>query len=785
MVALPRVVILFFICFSAPIVAQTAKLSVSGKITDANGEPVGFANIFIEELNVGTTTDRQGNYILKNVPKGTYIVAVRVIGFQNAQRTITLDTLSLTNINFSLKEKVEDLKEVVVTGETEKTKLERTAEAVRVIETTEAKIKTADLGQILASTEGVNVRRTGGLGATTQFSLNGLQGEQVRFFLDGIPMDFMGGVNGLANIPVNIIDKVEIYKGVVPIRFGADALGGAVNLTTNQNESALGNTGSLSYQIGSFNTHRVAGDYTFRPKNSKFYVSAIGFYDFTNNNYEIDETVADDNFQSVPVTVERFHDDYRAFGGYLKTGFQNLRWADDISIRGFFTDFHREIQNDAFQRAVYGEPELDRQVYGGLLGWKKVFNKKLDVDFSLGYSYDITFFRDLSTNRYNWLGEITRDDAPPGEIDDPTDTEIFDDNYLARLNAAYSFGNGHGISLTVAPTFIVRSGENLLLSGTNVVDILQERRELLNFINGIQYKWNSLDSRIELLAFGKSYATNLQANVPNFDNFIIRRDVNENYWGYGAGIRWEISDKWAAKSSYEYATRLPSADELFGDGGLVRPNVELNPERSHNINLELAYRDNSDGVGSLRASVNGFYRDTEDLIILLGFTQFFTNRNILNARSVGAELTGSWISRNNQWQFTANGTFQDFRNTSTGGNFDRFEGDRIPNQPYLFGNLSIRYRFDTVFGKNTIDVFAGARYVNEFFRNWESVMAANAITIPSQFTQNVGATYNFKIAKNMSSITLEAQNLTDQDVFDLFGVQLPGRAIFLKWNTRI
>lgn len=775
---------LSFLCFGTVLMAQKS-LSISGKITNNNDEPLAFANVLIQELNLGTTSDSQGNYSIENIPEGGYVLSVSMIGFQTVEQTVTVGTRSLTNVDFSLDEKVEDLKEVVIMEETIKTKLESTAEAIRVIETAEAKIKTADLGQLLASTEGVNVRRTGGLGATTQFSLNGLQGEQVRFFLDGIPLDFMGGVNGLANVPVNIIDKVEIYKGVVPIRFGADALGGAVNLTTSQNENKLSNTGGISYQIGSFNTHRVTGDYTFKPNDSRFYISAIGFYDFTNNNYEIDETVADDNFQSVPVTVERFHDDYRAFGGYVKTGFQNLSWADDISIRGFFTDFHREIQNDAFQRAVYGEPELDRQVYGGLLGWKKKFSKKLDIDLSLGYSYDITFFEDLSTNRYNWLGEITRDDAPPGEIDGPANTEIFDDNYLARFNARHTIGNGHSIGLTVAPTYIVRSGENLLLRDTDVVDILQERRELLNFINGIEYKWNNSPSRLELVAFGKSYTTDLRANVPNLDDFIIRRDVNNQYWGYGAGIRWELSDQWAVKSSYEYATRLPSADELFGDGGLVRPNVELNPERSHNMNLSLYYTHDSDRMGSFKASVNGFYRDTEDLIILLGFIQFFTYRNVLSAQSIGAELTSSWISRDNRWQLVANATFQDFRNTSKGGNFDRFEGDRIPNQPYLFGNFSARYRFNDVFGGNTLDLFGGARYVNEFFRNWESVMAANAITIPSQFTQNLGITYNFNITGKRSSLTLESQNLTNQDVFDLFGVQLPGRAIFLKLNTRI
>src|SRR5262249_10615613 len=103
-------------------------------------------------------------------------------------------------------------------------RLQQSAEAVNVIDTRKPKQQTADLGEVLARTQGVAVRRDGGLGSNARFSLNGLYDDQIRFFLDGVPLDLAGYPSGIADIPVNLVDRVEVYRGVVPIRFGADAL---------------------------------------------------------------------------------------------------------------------------------------------------------------------------------------------------------------------------------------------------------------------------------------------------------------------------------------------------------------------------------------------------------------------------------------------------------------------------------------------------------------------------------------------------------------------------------
>jgi hypothetical protein len=102
--------------------------------------------------------------------------------------------------------------------------LEDSAEAVRVVE----------LGEVLRRTEGVDVRGTGALGAPVLLSLNGLVGAQVRVFVDGVPLELSGLGEDLSRLPVGELERVELYKGVVPLRLGADALGGAIHLVTRE-----------------------------------------------------------------------------------------------------------------------------------------------------------------------------------------------------------------------------------------------------------------------------------------------------------------------------------------------------------------------------------------------------------------------------------------------------------------------------------------------------------------------------------------------------------------------
>lgn len=86
----------------------------------------------------------------------------------------------------------------------------------------------SNLNELVNRTSGVKVRQEGGVGSDYDLSINGMSGNSVRYFIDGVPLETKGSEVSLANLPVNIIDHIEMYKGVVPAYLGSDALGGTI-----------------------------------------------------------------------------------------------------------------------------------------------------------------------------------------------------------------------------------------------------------------------------------------------------------------------------------------------------------------------------------------------------------------------------------------------------------------------------------------------------------------------------------------------------------------------------
>lgn len=87
-----------------------------------------------------------------------------------------------------------------------------------------------------------------------QLTLDGFSGKHVKIFIDGVPQEGVGSSFGLNNIPVNFAERIEIYKGVVPVGFGTDAIGGVINIITKKKRDRWFLDASYSY--GSFNTHK-------------------------------------------------------------------------------------------------------------------------------------------------------------------------------------------------------------------------------------------------------------------------------------------------------------------------------------------------------------------------------------------------------------------------------------------------------------------------------------------------------------------------------------------------
>jgi outer membrane cobalamin receptor len=678
--------------------------------------------------------------------------------------------------------------------------LQRSSDAVTVVDLQKAHKRSSDLGEVLARVAGVSVRRFGGLGSQFRFSLNGLSDTQVRVFVDGVPVDRVYAM-GLANLPLNLIQDVEIYRGVVPLRLGADALGGAVNLVSSaEYESAL----QASYQLGSFNTQRASVSGRYRHDASGFVAGLDAYLDHADNDYKIDVEIPDEQGSLSPARVRRFHDAYDAYGVAAEVGVVDRSWARRLIARGFVSSYDKQIQNNVVMTVPYGEPHYGARVEGGVLTYQNEFARRCDLDLIASYTHRSTDFIDKGRWVYNWYGQRVLERRVPGEIEaEPHDRTIWQHSGFARATLDVRLAPGHLLTLTSSPDYATRSGNERIQSDPSARDPLSGERQLFKLVSGISYTLRLVPLpgapaareelrpehyRVENALFAKSYIYRADSQEALPGNVFRAHDKRDHAFGVGDTLRVTLAgDYLLAKASYEYATRLPEVDEVFGDGVLVHENLTLGPEVSHNANLgpQLDLRDTRGGDFWL--DVNAFYRDSRDLIVLVGMDRYYSYENVYRARSRGIEGSARWSSPGRYLTLDAQATYMDLRNASTRGMFADFSGDRIPNRPWLFGSWGAALRLRALLWKrDRLEPFYQGRYVHEFFRSWESVgLREFKQTVPRQVSHDLGVTYSVPLGRSSISGTLEVLNVGDAKLYDTFGVQRPGRSYFLKLMAQL
>lgn len=685
--------------------------------------------------------------------------------------------------------------EVTVAGErSEADTIQRSAAPVTVVDLTRHKRRASDLGEVLGRTFGVSVRRTGGLGSDTRFSLNGLQEDQIRMFINGIPIEhsFPGNI---ANIPVDLLDRVEIYRGVVPVRYASDALGGAVNIVTNQKfEPRIGG----SYEIGSFGTRRATVMGRYSQPGGGLAAGVEAFADGAKNDYAVDVEVPDERGRLHPATVERFHDRYRAYGIAVDAGVVDVPWAKRLILRGLRAAYDKQHQNNLVMTVPYGEVFYGEALNSLQLQYEHAPLPGLEVEARASYGHSTIHFSDQSAWVYDWFGRRVRERRIHGEIEgEPHDQLIWEKKAFARAGVRYEPVPGHAFRLATSGDFSTRTGDERIQADPNSRDPLTAQQDLYKQVSGLEYQLGLFkkggqggisdgDRRVEHVLdnifFLKSYLYRLDSEEPLPGGIFRERDENEHRFGIGDGVRVLLTDYLFVKASYELATRLPRPDEVFGDGILVHANLELEPEISDNANLGARLELEETPVGDVMLDVNAFLRDTEGQIVLLGNDRFFTYQNVYRAVSTGLEGAFEYHVPGRVFAFDGSFTWTDQRNQSDDGAFAGFRGDRIPNRPWLQGSFGARARVTRVFDRrDELEPFYTARYVHEYYRGWESVgLKEFKQVVPTQLVHGAGVTYSLRRGTAAVWTTLEVQNFTDQRAYDFFGQERPGRAFFLK-----
>lgn len=792
--------IIMLLFFFSPAMAQSI---VFGYAYDGTGNVLANAEVTIANTkkNLKTKANLEGKFEFKNIANGPYKISLKV------DRHSTVQTINVEGKNIEVSLFLEELyteevlDDVVIHIESVKSKLEKEGFAMNVIETKDAALRNIQTNELLDRTVGVRVRQNGGLGSSVNYNLNGMTGNSVKIFIDGIPISTYGSSFSLNSIPPALIERIEVYKGVVPIHLSDDALGGAINVILKKGiQNSL--TASLSY--GSFNTWQ--GNFSAVTRNDKngFTLKANSFYNFSDNDYEVWGKFvknAQPNGRLERVKAKRFNDGYKSLGGQIEAGFADVKWADQFFIGFNGSDSYREIQHGTYMTKPYmGRfEEATAQVTSLTYRKKDLFTKGLGLNVTGMYSKRHQIVNDTVKWNYNWFGERMLDlDGNPTLTDKgaqqgaPTINHSRRSIYTLRADLSYEINYNHRFVLNHLYYGFDRK-DNDEMKSVMERDFIEDRFLTKN-ITGLAYEMKAFDEKLKTNVFSKYYEQEIEKIKPTLktiDGKLQRIDEyssrKNDYLGYGIAASYLVTPSVVVLSSFEKAVRLPIDSEIFGDiGENIVENNSLQAEISNNINLGFKVGPYRMKQHKFSVGANAFIRDTKDRIVRASNThindaeQVAPYENLSSTKSKGFEVEVNYEWNDRLTVFANLSRFNTVysKKYDENGNLFGYYNQQLPNEPFFTASGSVQYRLPDLLLKDAaLNLYYGVNMIDAFYTNW---LEMKDYQTPKQLIQDVGFSYMFP--NKQFVLSFDAKNIFNKEAYDNFAVQKPGRAFYLKLN---
>ena len=345
--------------------------TINGTIANSEtNEPIEFATIYLPQLEKGTTTNENGEFVLTEIPSGNYKIIFSIIGFETISQTINLPLTETLNVQ--MKPSAIEMEEVIISTPFHKLQSENVMKVERESISSLKQNGAVNLSEGITNIAGVESVSTGlSIGKPV---IRGLSSNRVLVYTQGIRLENQqfGDEHGLGINDAGI-ESVEVIKGPASLLYGSDALGGVLYLNpekyANQNSSNGDFGGNYFSNTQGYNTNagfKSSGDH-FK---FLFRGSLAEHSDYETQDYRVTNTrFGEQDFKAgIGYQVTKFKTDFRYNVNHSKLGIPEEVGAQSISKAPLLP--YQDLTNHIFSLK------------------SSLFFNNSSLDFSLGYTYN-------------------------------------------------------------------------------------------------------------------------------------------------------------------------------------------------------------------------------------------------------------------------------------------------------------------------------------------------------------------------------------------------------------
>ena len=574
----------FLLLFSS-ISGQTG--SISGKLNHKEIE-IQYASLWLDSTKHITTSNQKGEFYIGEIPYGTYTLIISAVGFENYKTSVNLNASnSDLIINPELDEKLMEIDAVVVTGtKTFKRKTDSPVIVSILNSETLENIQACNLSDGLKFQPGLRVETDCQTCNYTQLRMNGLAGGYSQILINGRPIfSPLTGLYGMEQLPVNMIERIEVVRGGGSSLYGSSAIGGTVNIITK-----IPTTNSLEVD---YNFQRINGQSSDQIINanstlvSKNGNSGVSF--FVNNRNRDFYDHNDDNFSELPqIENTSFGINFFLLPKKNQKIEVSLSRLNEYRYGGEMVDLPTHFLQQAEER--------DHDVWMGSADYQ--------INFNDNNSSVITYFAWQNTKRDHYTGILPDDSL---SLESHTEFPPYGKSDVSTFNIGIQFN--HKLKKSPGYSHIITLGSELIID--DVFDEIEAYSYLVDqrtedYGSFIQSDWKLLP-QLSLLSGLRMDIHNLVDQPvfsPRLSLLYKHKDYTQFRINYGAGFR----------APQAFDTDLHIA---FAGGGISRVILgdDLQPEYSQSISTSINF-DKPRERYVFGFTVEAFYTHLSDAFIL-------------------------------------------------------------------------------------------------------------------------------------------------------------------------